>query len=222
VAGGALDSPILDALDADDRQDLLTLARRRRFAKGEVLFHEGDPGDSLHILVRGHVAACITTPLGDTAMVRLLRPGEFFGELATIAEAPRVATIVALDPVETLTVARARLDELRARRPAVDNVIMHALAAEVRRLAAALTEALYVPADKRVVRRVVDAATVFGAPGEPAGLVPLTQEEIAQLAGVTRSTANRVLRRAEGRGLVKIGRGRVEILDHAGLERLGA
>jgi CRP-like cAMP-binding protein len=222
VAGGALDSPILDALDADDRQDLLTLARRRRFAKGEVLFHEGDPGDSLHILVRGHVAARITTPLGDKAMVRLLRPGEFFGELATIADTPRVATIVALDAVETMVLERARLGELRGRRPAVDAAIIHALAMEVRRLAAALTEALYVPADKRVVRRVVDAAAVFGAPGEPTVMVPLTQEELAQLAGVTRSTANRVLRRAEAKGLIKIARGRVEILDHGGLVRLGA
>lgn len=204
----------------DDRREFLTLARRRNFAKGEVLFHEGDPGDTMHILVAGHVAARITTPLGDVATVRILRPGEFFGELATISSGPRNATIVALDRVETLSVQRDRLDELRARRPAVEAVIVEALATEVRRLAAALTEALYVPADKRVLRRLLDAASIFGTPAAATDVVPLTQEELAQLAGVTRSTANRVLRRTEQEGCLRVGRGRVEILDRARVDML--
>ncbi|MDQ1509658.1 MAG: family transcriptional regulator, cyclic receptor protein [Actinomycetota bacterium] len=77
-----MDWPLLDTLSEPDRRELLTRARRRRFAHQEVLFHEGDPGDSLHLVSRGHVALRIHTPLGDIATVRIVRPGEFFGELA--------------------------------------------------------------------------------------------------------------------------------------------
>jgi len=215
-----MESPILAALTETERREFLTLAHRRRFAKGEVLFHEGDPGDTMHLLVKGHVAIRISTPLGDVATLRILRPGEFFGELAIISPSPRSATVVALDVVETLAVHKSQLDELRARLPAVDGVVIEALATEVRRLAGALTDALYLPSDKRVLRRLQDAAEIFGRDDTPADVVPLTQEELAQIAGVTRETANRILRRAEESGHLRMARGKVEILDHDALARL--
>src|SRR5262245_31139218 len=98
--------PILAELSEPERRELLTAARRRRFAKGEVIFHEGDPGDTLHLVSKGHIGIRVNTPLGDVAMVRVLRPGEFFGELAVVAPAPRNATACALDPAETLSLHR--------------------------------------------------------------------------------------------------------------------
>ncbi|MGZ4689945.1 MAG: Crp/Fnr family transcriptional regulator [Acidimicrobiia bacterium] len=215
-----MESPLLAALPEAERREFLTLAHRRRFAKGEVLFHEGDPGDALHILVKGHVAVRISTPLGDIAMLRILRPGEFFGELSVISPGPRNATAVALDPVETMTVHKTQLDELLARRPTVNLIVTEALATEIRRLAAALAEALYLPSDKRVLRRLRDASDTFGTGDRPADVVPLTQEELAQIAGVTRETANRILRRAEASGHLRMARGKVEIIDHDALARL--
>jgi CRP-like cAMP-binding protein len=215
-----MESPILAALSDADRQEFLTLARRRRFAKGVVLFHEGDPGDAMHIVAKGHVAVRISTPLGEVATLRILRPGEFFGELSVISPGPRSATAVALDPVETLAVHKSQLDELRRQRPPIDALITEALAMEIRRLATALVEALYLPSDKRVLRRLLDAADSFGAEATGSPLVPLTQEELAQLAGVTRETANRILRRAEESGQIHMSRGKVEILDRAALTKL--
>jgi CRP/FNR family transcriptional regulator, cyclic AMP receptor protein len=48
--------PVLASLSAVEREELLRACRRRRFAKGEVVFHQGDPGDSLHLLDVGRVA----------------------------------------------------------------------------------------------------------------------------------------------------------------------
>jgi CRP/FNR family cyclic AMP-dependent transcriptional regulator len=214
-----VESPLLAVLSEPDRRDFLALARRRRFTAGEVIFHNGDPGDTMHLMTKGHVAVRITTPLGDVATLRVIRSGEFFGELAVIAPGPRNATVVALDSVETLGIHKEQLDELRARRPAVEAVITNALVAEVRRLAAALTEALYLPSEPRLIRRLLEVASLFGTRGEPAAVVPLSQEALAQLAGLTRPTANRILRRAEEQGLVRIGRSKVEILDHQTLSR---
>src|SRR6476660_2554179 len=94
-----VDWPILDVLSDEERQSFLRACRRRRFARNEVIFHEGDPGDTLHLIARGHVAIRVTTPLGDVATLRVLEPGEFFGELAVVSPAARNATALAIDAV---------------------------------------------------------------------------------------------------------------------------
>jgi CRP-like cAMP-binding protein len=211
---------ILEVLSADERQELLALTRRRRFARNEVIFHEGDPGDTLHLVAKGHVGIRVTTPLGDVATVRVLKAGDFFGELALISPGPRNATAVALDPVETRAVHRDQFDDLRKRDPAIDRVIIEALVAEVRRLAVQLVDALYVPVEKRIWRRVVDLTAIFAGNDGEAVSIPLTQEELAQVVGATRPTVNRTLKEGEDAGVVRLARGRVEVLDHAAVARL--
>ena len=178
-----MNSPILAILAEEDRRELIAASRRRKFTPQEVVFHEGDPGDTMHIVLRGHLMVRITTPLGDVAAVRVLRPGEFFGELAVISVGPRNATVVAMDRVETLAISRATLEGLEARCPGVAEVITEALAQEIRRLAAALSEALYLPAETRVARRVLDLSVDLGTDTEPTDVVRVTQVELAQLAG---------------------------------------
>jgi CRP/FNR family cyclic AMP-dependent transcriptional regulator len=212
-----VESSLLRVLSEPDRRELLAIARRRKFARGEVIFHEGDPGDTMHLIAKGHVAVRVTTPLGEVAMLRIIPAGAFFGELALITPGPRNATISALDPVETLCIHTNDFTELRTRHPAVERVLTHALVAEVRRLSTALSESLYLSADKRVLRRLLEAAALFGTDAEPATVVPLTQEELGQLAGVARPTVNRTLRAAEDNAFLRVSRGQVEILDPAAL-----
>jgi CRP-like cAMP-binding protein len=78
-----------------------------------------------------------------------------------------------------------------------------------------LADSLYLDADHRVLRRLLDARRTFGIDSpEP---LPITQEDLAAMAGVTRPTANRVLRRLEQQGIARLGRRHIEILDVAGL-----
>jgi CRP/FNR family transcriptional regulator, cyclic AMP receptor protein len=208
---------LLGGLTVEDRQRIVQAARRRRYARHEVIFHEGDPGDTLHLLAVGHVAVRITTPLGDTATLTVLGPGDAFGELALlVADARRTATVVALEPSQTLTLRRAQFDELRRTQPALDRLLIDLLAADVTRLSERLLEALYVPADKRVLRRLLGLAEQYGG-GRAGTVVPFTQEDLATMAGTTRPTVNRILHDAETAGVIKVSRGRVEIVDPAGL-----
>ncbi len=214
-----MDGTLLGALTDEDRRGLLRLARRRRFARKEVVFHEGDPGDTLHLLVKGHVAVRITTPLGDVGMLGVLGPGEVFGELALIDPAPRHASIVALDACETLGLHRDTVAELRADHPAVDRLLLEAVVAQLRQVSTQLLEAMYVPVDKRLHRRVVHLTSLYG--DEAPVTIPLTQEELGQLTGATRPTVNRLLRDAEEAGLLRVGRGRIEVLDVDGIAARG-
>lgn len=201
----------LEGVPEEDRRRLLAATRRRRFARREVLFHEGDPGDTVHLLDRGRVAVRITTPLGDVATLRVRGPGEVIGELALLdASSRRAATVVAVERVETLTLHRDQFVELRRRYPSVDAFLVNVLAEEVRRLSGLLVEALHVPVDTRVLRRLVALADAYRDPeGEGPTEVPLTQEDLASLAGTSRATVNRVVGEAEQAGLVERRRGRI-------------
>ena len=100
---------------------------------------------------------------------------------------------------------------LQRKHPGVNAVLVHLLASEVRRLSERLTEAYYVDADTRVRRRLVELARVFG--DEKAATIPLTQDALAEMAGTSRATVNRVLRDEQRRGTIELARGRILVRD---------
>jgi len=199
---------LLEEVPDADVQRLVSVSRRRRFSRNEVVFHRDDPADSLHLIEKGRVAIRIMTPLGDTATLAVRGPRESFGEMALVGAARRTATVAALDQTQTLAIYKDDFERLRADHPSVDDVLFAFLVAEVRTLDNRLLEALYVSADRRILRRLGDL--VGDVPGSE---LPLTQEELAELAGTSRSTVNRVLRNEERRGTVALSRGRIRVLD---------
>jgi CRP/FNR family transcriptional regulator, cyclic AMP receptor protein len=210
--------PLLADVPPEDVRQLLSTARRRSFDRNEVVVHRGDPADSLHLIVSGRFGVRITTPLGDTALIAVRGQGDAFGELALVSpDAKRIATVSALEPGETRSVYRDDFFRLRREHPGVNAVLVHLLAQEVRRLSERLTEAYYVDADTRVRRRLVELARSYEGAG-PA-TVPLTQEALAEMAGTSRATVNRVLREEQKRGSVELARGRTVVCELDQLER---
>jgi len=208
---------LFEGLDDEARRAVWARMRRRRFGRGEVIFHEGDPADALHHIVKGHASVRVSTPRGDQAILRVLGPGDVVGELALISPAPRAATVNAIEPIETMMLDRDTFAELRQQRPSVDEFIMNTTIEEIRRLSAALLEALYLPAEQRILRRVHELGELYRN-GDTIG-VPMGQDEIAQLAGVTRQSVNKVLAKMQREGVLRIERGRLEILDLDELRR---
>jgi CRP/FNR family transcriptional regulator, cyclic AMP receptor protein len=207
-----VDWPLLADVPPQDVRQLLSIARRRSFARNEVVVHRGDPADSLHLIVSGRFGVRITTPFGDTALIAVRGPGDAFGELALVSpDARRVATVSALEPGETRSVFRDDFVRLQRTHPSVNAVLTHLLAQEVRRLSERLTEAFYVDADTRVCRRLVELARTHEGDGDVT--VPLTQEALGEMAGTSRATVNRVLREEQQRGSVELARGRTVVLD---------
>src|SRR5215210_4487525 len=205
---------MLEGLPEHEVRRLIASARRRRFARQEVLFHEGDPATTVHLVAKGRIAIRVTTPQGDVATVDLVLAGDVVGELALLSPGRRRgATAVAMEPTETLSIDETTFSTLRRDDPAVSDFLVQLLAARVHRLTERLLEALYLPAEIRLWRRILELSDVYG------DVVPLTQEDLAGLAGTTRATVNRALRREEKLGTIALGRGRVSVLDRAGLVR---
>lgn len=206
--------PLLAGLPAEDVHRVLEVARRRTFARGEVVFHRDDPADSLHLVVRGRFGARVVTPLGDSVLIDVLGPGQSFGELALLQDdARRSATVEALETGETRSVFRDDFSALQRRHPGVKDVLLRLLAAQLRHSTDRVVEAHYVDAETRVRRRLVELAETYER-----GVVPLRQEDLAALAGTSRATVNRVLRDEEKLGAVALARGRTTVLDREALQ----
>lgn len=209
---------LLAGIPPDDVRAVLSLARRSTYRRGEVVFHHHDPADAVHLIAKGRFDIRITSPHGDVVSLAIRGPGEIFGELAIVTGAERSATVSALEPGETLVLRGSELRRLAREHPSVDEVLVRVLAEHVALLSERLVEAYTVDAETRVARRVLELGRVYG--GEPPVVIPLIQEDLAALAGTSRATVNRVLRDAESRGLVELGRGRTVLHDPDGLARL--
>ncbi|HWJ31710.1 MAG TPA: Crp/Fnr family transcriptional regulator [Gaiellaceae bacterium] len=209
---------LLEGVPAEQVRELLKVARRRRFSRNEVVFHRDDPGDSVHLVQRGRFAVRVMTPLGDTATIAVRGPGDSFGEMALVAAQPRrAATVAALEDAETIAVYRDDFERIRSRHPTIDEMLFRFLTNEVRTLNELLLEALYVPVEKRVRRRLVELAALY--PGADGPVLVLTQETLAEVAGTSRPTMNQVLRDEEKRGAIELSRGRIRLVDVADLAR---
>jgi CRP/FNR family transcriptional regulator, cyclic AMP receptor protein len=211
---------LLEGVPAEEVRQLLAVARRRTFRRGEVVLHQDDPADSLHLVVKGRFAVRVTTPLGEQATVAVNGAGDIFGEIALLGDdSRRSATVEALEEAETLCVHELDFARVRREHPEVNEVMIRYLANEVRVMNERLLEALYVPAERRVLRRVGELARTYPGKGDGPAEIPLTQEILAGMAGTSRATVNAVLRDAQSRGLVELARGRVRVIDPAGLAK---
>lgn len=208
---------LLAGIPDDELQKVISIARRRRFSRHEVVFHRDDPADSLHLITKGRFAIRIMTPLGETVTIGMRGAGDSFGEMALVGDGTRrAATVVALEEAETFAVYVADFQRLRREYPSVDEVLINFLAGEVRRHNELLLEALYMPAERRVLRRLAELAELYA--GED-GSIPLTQEQLAEMAGTSRATVNRVLREEQERGTVQLRRGNTLVLKPDELAR---
>jgi CRP-like cAMP-binding protein len=202
-----------------DRRRIMQRCTRLRFPNGAFIFHAGEAGDSLHIIAKGKVAVLAGGRLGDALMVSILGVGDVFGELALVGEDQhRSATTQALEAVETMVLHRSDWEELRRDHASVDRFLIALLARQVSRLTYQLTEIIEVPAPQRVYRRIVALARLYGTEYR-GGVIPVTQTQLASMAGVKLRVTNKVIADARNDRLLETGKGRLIVQDPEELRR---
>jgi CRP-like cAMP-binding protein len=199
---------------AEHLQRVLGIARRRSFKSGEVVFHQDDPADSLHLVVRGRFAISRRSSLGEEALLSICSSGDAFGELALVSGQNRSATVSALEAGETLSVHRIDFDELRANHPSVDRMLVSLLAQRLQRMNQLLSEAFYENAKRRVLRRLIELSD-----GDHVDEIRVTQEQLGALAGASRATVSAVLADERKRGTIETRRGTTIVRDRKALSR---
>lgn len=216
-----MDWALLATLSAEERDGVLACSRRRSFARGEVLVHEGDPADSLHLIEAGRLAVRITTASGDTATLNILGPGDYFGELSLLDgySQTRSATVFALERATTRSLSVSAFTELRRNHRAADQLLLALMARRIEVLSGRLLEAMYDGLDRRVRRRLLELSRTYGADARGPVTVPVTQELLAELVGGTRPSVNQALQRLVHEGYVEVGRGKITVIEPAALAK---
>jgi CRP/FNR family transcriptional regulator, cyclic AMP receptor protein len=214
-----MDWELLQGLPEEEADQVLAAGRRRRFARREMIWHEGDRADTFHVIRSGRIAIQGTTSEGNLVTMAILGPGGAAGLLAVHgSEAYHTSSAVTLEATETLAIRIDDFVELRRRIQALNEAVIRLVTDRALNLSRQLVEALFVSADARVILRLRMLCEVYG-PGNAEVVIPLTQEDLANLAGVTRPTVNRVLKKEEDRGTLRVARGSIVILDQARLSR---
>ena len=213
--------PLFAGLDEDGLASLIRGMRVRRFRRGETVFHVGDPGDALFIVVSGSIKITLPADTGDEAILATLRPGDFFGELALLDGAPRSATAIAIEATEMYMLPRDRFRELIASEPVMRDTVLATLAAEVRRLTHHVEELHFLDITGRLASRLSRLANESGATTLPDGSIrlagPLTQGDLAAMIGCTRQSVNKLLGMFTDDGLIRLERDRIVVLNLDGL-----
>jgi CRP/FNR family transcriptional regulator, cyclic AMP receptor protein len=198
-----------------DLETIAPLLRQRRFRAGETIFHEGDPGDAMHVIATGRAKISVTSQEGDEAILVSLGPGEVFGELVLLDGAPRSATAVAIEPTVTYILAKSSFDPLIAQNDAFRSAILRTLATDLRRLTVHVSELHFLDLAGRLASRLARMAE-DAAPGQNTNVRlgrPYTQSELAAMIGGTRQSVNRVVAELVSEGLIRIEQHDLVVVD---------
>lgn len=220
LAGAALFSGVT----AGDLAPLLPALNTRRYRRGSYLFHEGDPGSQLFVVLAGQVRIARTLPDGDEAVLALLHAPDVFGELAVLDErSERTADALADTDVECLTLRREALLDFLEARPSLLRGLVVRLAAYVRYKDDMLAEVGFNDIPGRLAGKLLELAERHGRPVEGGVRIEatLTQRTLAGMVAASRENVNRALARFAAGGALRVEGSTITILRPEALRRRG-
>lgn len=205
----------LGRLDAGDAEALSATGNTRDYEPGDVLFREGDPGDSVVIVLAGHVKIVSTAADGREIVLGVRGPGELLGELSAIDGAPRSGTGRTLEAVRALIVPRSAFRGFLDRTPRAATPLLEVLARRVREASIRQLEFGNPDTLGRVATRLVELADRHGQTREAGTEIalPLTQQELAEWTSLSREAVVKALQSMRELGWIETGRRRITVLD---------
>jgi len=192
---------------------LIEAGRVERLATGQRLFTRGDSDDGLYCVLDGLVRISAASSDGKEALLAVIDPVNWFGEIALFDNRPRTHDAYAERDSALFHVTRAALAALLERTPAYWHVFGLLLTQKLRLAFEAIEEAALLPAAPRVARRLLLMAGGFGEPGALRRVLKVPQEDLAMMLALSRQTINQVLKQFETQGAVKLRYAEIEIAD---------
>lgn len=212
---------LFEGIEPGDLTEMAVSMRTRRHRAGEVIFHQGDPGEALHLIVDGAVKLVLPSLSGDEAILATLRKQAFFGELALLDGGPQSMTAVALEPTDVIIVPGSTFRALIAQHACAREVLLAALTGGLRLLVGRVEALHFLDVPGRLANLLVSLANERGRVLSPAGDVPegavridgrLTQGDLAAMVNSSRQSVNQALAELGGQGIVRFERDGIVIL----------
>lgn len=214
IADYLVEHPLFACLGPSERLTLATRMRSRHFARDEVIFHREDEAAHVFLIVAGTVKVSVPDESGRELVIALERGGDVFGELALFDDAPRSATVTALDETQVVTLAREDFLRVLERSPRATREILRLLARTVRRASGRIEDLVFLDVPGRVAKCLLDLATAQAGTD-----INLTQDDLASFVGATRVSVNRALADLEAQGAIAVGRRHITVKEPALLRK---
>lgn len=193
---------------------LLTQAKPVSLSAGERLFARGDAPDGLYCVIRGVVRVTATSASGLEALLAMLEPPQWFGEIAVFDGAQRTHDAWAQEDCELLRVPQAALLAELAERPHHWRELGQLLTQKLRLTFASIEELIQLPPTRRVAGRLLLMAGGYGTwTDRSKRVLEISQEQLGMMLALSRQTVNQALRELELRGCIRRSRASIEVID---------
>ncbi len=203
--------PLLARLADDDLQALGSRGKLRKYSPGSVIFHEGEPGDALHVVYDGRVRISTLSGGGSEATLALVGKGDFFGEFALLDGGPRSASATAVASTTTFVVTRDDFVAWITERPRAALALLETLSLRLRRTDEAFADLSFLELPQRLAKKLVSLAS--DGHGRKPGRIDITQSELASMLSVSRESVNKQLNQFQRDGWITLSRGAVTVTD---------
>jgi CRP/FNR family cyclic AMP-dependent transcriptional regulator len=217
-------APLFSVLHPEDLRGLAGRFSQVRYGRGETIFREGEPADCLFLIDQGVVKLFMGSPGGPELLIAFLGRGQIFGELGLLDRGPRAMNAKAMDGSTVFALQSEVLWGVLDERPALARRLLELMARRLRRADQASQDLVFFDATTRLARRLLQLAQEHGEPvgdGDAVRIsVRVTQRDIAQMIGVQRGSANRLLASFARREWVDWNDGFPVIRDPGALVRL--
>src|SRR5918911_583452 len=187
--------PIFSELDDRELAAIAALAKNRRYAKDDVIFHAEEPGDVFCVIREGKVKVTMTSPEGKEIILAMLGPGDFFGEMSLLDDEPRSATVVATEPLELITIWRSDFLQILSENFSITRKILAELSRRLRSASNRIESLATMDVYGRLARFFLDLARQNGKVLDN-GYVAVqrpTHQSIANMIGTSRETVSRLI-----------------------------
>ncbi len=206
--------PLLSGLDPSELERIAQVAIPRSFPKGARVFHEGDESDACYVIRSGELRVTREHSDGRAIALATLGPGELVGELAMLDGGIRSASLEALSDVELLALSATDMRGLLERNAQMTAKLVVALTRRLRDANERITRQSFQTVPSRVAGVLLRLVAEEGVgPGREGVTIRMNQADLAQLAGTSRESVSRFLAVLERAGVVRVGRGRVTVVE---------
>jgi CRP-like cAMP-binding protein len=206
---------LLDAMTPPQMQMVEKMTRMLEVKRGQRIYMQGDPSDQIFLLKVGVVKISTVPADQQETILAFLYPGDIFGELAIVDDAPRDHLATAHEDVVLCALSRDLILRMAQETPALGYQITKVMGLRLRRFRTRIEELLCKSAQARIAHTLLDLAADYGIQDDEGILVPLrlNQADLGNLVGLARETVNIVLQDFKQRGLVDAGRRSIRIID---------
>lgn len=206
--------PSFVGLDSNILVAIASIAVRRTYQAGQVVFLEGEPSSGLYVVEQGWLKSVKISTTGREQVIRFVGPGEVFNDLGVFAEGPNRVTVETLETATVWIIERESLLQLTERFPKLSQMIIKNLSHRVLHLMRLVEDLSLRSVQSRLARLLVEMGNSDVLPRRRWS----TQAEMAAHLGTVPDVLNRALRSLADEGLIEIDRQKIEILDRQGLE----